>query len=113
MKTSWQELIKHLGGHITGGEAVVRINRKHVSLGRLKNGVFAWTPAGMELSETFIPPVPKPASSAPAESVAAPTKRKRRTRAQMIADRAAEMAAQAAAQNAELQSNAGTQDSEL
>lgn len=105
MKTSWQDLIKHLHGHMTAGEAVVRINRKHVSLGKLKRGIFAWTPAGLALSETFMPPIAAPASSGSSEPTVpvAPKKRRtRRTKAQIIADA-----------NAELQSHADAEDPKL
>lgn len=66
---TWQELMRHFKGSLTAGELVVRINKKHVSVGKMRNGVFAWTPAGMELAQTVkIPraiPVTSPAAIPP------------------------------------------------
>jgi len=61
---TWQELMRHFKGSLTAGELVVRINGKHVSVGKMRNGVFAWTPAGMELAESVIPSPALPVTSA-------------------------------------------------
>jgi hypothetical protein len=71
---TWQELMKYFNGSLTAGELVVRINRKHVSVGKMRNGVFAWTPAGMELANTVVIP-----RGIPATSPSAPAKGGRRT----------------------------------
>jgi hypothetical protein len=61
---TWQELVAHFEGYTVGGEAIVRINKKHVSLGKNRGGVFAWTPAGLELANSVvIPRATSPATS--------------------------------------------------
>ena len=62
---TWQQLVAHFGGYTVGGEAIVRINKKHVSLGKMRNGVFAWTLDGMELANTVVLPREQPATSPP------------------------------------------------
>ncbi len=76
MKVTWQELLKHHNGYIVTGEAVVRINKKHISLGKLRNGVFAWTPAGLEMAESYEAELPS----------ALPVRRARKTRVRQESD---------------------------
>jgi len=62
---TWQQLVEYFKGYTVGGEAIVRIDKKHVSLGKMRNGVFAWTPAGMELANSVSIPRAAATSSAP------------------------------------------------
>lgn len=64
---TWQEVLAYFKGYTVGGEAVVRINKKHVSIGKWRNGVFAWTPAGMELAKTVVIPRGIPVTSPASE----------------------------------------------
>jgi hypothetical protein len=67
---TWQALLKYFNGSLTGGDVVVRINKKHISLGKVRGGVFDWTPAGLELANTVViprgVPVASPSPAAPA-----------------------------------------------
>lgn len=63
MAATWQELLAYFNGSLIGGEVVVRVNKKHVSVGKMRNGVFAWTPAGLELAATAVIPRGIPAAS--------------------------------------------------
>ena len=60
---TWQELLAYFKGSLTAGRLCVRIDRKMVEVGRMNNGVFAWTPAGMELARTVVIPRAIPATS--------------------------------------------------
>lgn len=60
---TWQQLVEYFGGYTVGGEAIVRINKKHVSLGKMRNGVFAWSLDGMELAKTVV--IPRAAATSP------------------------------------------------
>ena len=73
MAATWQQLVEYFRGYTVGGEAIVRINKKHVSLGKNRNGVFCWTPAGLELANTVV--IPREATSPPS-----PTKSRGRPR---------------------------------
>lgn len=74
---TWQQLVEYFGGYTVGGEAIVRINKKHVSLGKSRNGVFDWTPAGLELANTVVIPR-KPAAAPPSASDVPTAPQKRR-----------------------------------
>lgn len=71
MAATWQELMKHFNGTMTVGRVVVRINKKNVEIGRMRNGVFAWTIDGMELSQTVSIPRALPVTSQPSRRRAA------------------------------------------
>lgn len=76
MKTAtWQQLVEYFKGYTVGGEAIVRIDRKHISLGKMRNGVFAWTPAGLELANTVVLPRPTATSSPSRPTTSAPRRR--------------------------------------
>ena len=60
---TWQELMRYFKGSLTAGRLIVRIEKKHVEIGKMRNGVFAWTPAGMELARTVVIPRALPVMS--------------------------------------------------
>jgi hypothetical protein len=74
MAATWQELLAYFNGSLIGGEAIVRINKKHISLGKNRRGVFAWTPAGLELAQTVVIPRALPITSQSSPTV--PVKRR-------------------------------------
>lgn len=81
MKVDPQKLLEALGGYFVGGQAIARINKKHVTLGRLKQGAFLWTDEGRRIAETYMLPA-EPAE----EPSALPVKARRSRRKTEVAD---------------------------
>lgn len=67
MALKWQELVEHLRGHTVAGDVIVRLNKRNVLIGKLRKGVFVWTPEGTSLSENYMPAaevaVPSPSTA--------------------------------------------------
>lgn len=63
MAVDWTVVRDQFKGQLVGGELIVRQSKVNHSCGRLKNGVFNWTPFGLQLAESVIPPRPAPMAS--------------------------------------------------
>lgn len=77
MAAAWEVLRDHYKGQMVCGELIIRRNKVNYSIGRLKHGVFNWTPLGLQMKEEFIPPravKPTPPPSPPARRPGRPRK---------------------------------------
>jgi len=85
MKVDWQTLRDHYKGQMVGGELIIRQNKVNRSCGRLRQGVFNWTPYGLQLAESFIPPRVVAASPLPAPVVKRRPGRPRKAKVEEVA----------------------------